>query len=204
MDYAAEYTRLHQDYPKLFAGMTLKRYVGDLEKITREHKPANILDYASGKGYSYLKARYHDRFDPCPHCGRGLLPILYDIGVRQLSERPTIKFDGVINSDMMEHIERADVPRILDDILGFLRPTPMHVLDDKFGAPFVFFGICCVPEKNDVKKLSDGRGVHVTLEPPQWWRRQIVDAVDRLKRPVAPTIYCVFETEGATVREVIE
>ena len=200
MDYAAEYTKIHEQHPKFFAGMSLKRYVNDLVKIVAEHKPWCLLDYGSGKGYQYLKARYHERWG-------GLLPICFDIGVRQLSDRPLGKFDGIINTDMMEHIDEKDVPRILDDILSF--STGEHAVPDA-GMPtlkvmvpsFVFFAISCVPDDKPFR-LSDGRGVHVTLKDPAWWRARINEADKRRDGP-PPTIYYVFDTATGGERGVIK
>lgn len=179
MDYGYEYTRLHQDYPKFFAGMTLKRYVGDIAKAVEQHGAQRLLDYGCGKGYQYLKARYHEKWG-------GLLPYCYDIGVRQLSERPEGTFDGVICTDMLEHIEEADVPRILADLF-------------QYAEKFVVLGISCVPEHKDVKKLSDGRGVHVTVKPPAWWFDQITAA----KRE-GLTVYAICEGADGETRGVFE
>lgn len=187
MDYAAEYTRLHEKFPKLFAGYTMKRNVDAIVKLVAEHKPKTMLDYGSGKGYQYLKHRYHERWG-------GLLPVCYDVGVRQLAERPEGKFDAVICTDMMEHIEEADVPRILADIFSFVAPQRMYQLDGNEGRPFVFLAICTEPEKNDVKKLSDGRGVHVTVKPAEWWERRIAEALGMANKYGELTVYAEYGT----------
>jgi hypothetical protein len=62
----------------------------------------------------------------------------------------------------MEHIEEADVPGILEELLGYVAP-----------GGFLFLGISCRPTR---KKLSDGRDVHVTIAPPEWWTSQISQA----------------------------
>lgn len=189
LDYASEYSRLHESYPKFFAGFTLKKYVNDIEQIVKEHKPSVMLDYGCGKGYQYLKMRMHERWG-------GLLPHCYDVGVRQLAERPTIIFDGLICTDMLEHIDQEDVPFILNDIFSLISKAPSV-------SAFAFLGISCIPEKRDVKKLSDGRGVHVTVQQPSWWRSQIecALAIERGNKPI--TIYCVYETATETVRDTI-
>ena len=183
MNYAEAYGKLHQN-DKHFAGYTLKRYSKDIAELVAAQQTRSILDYGCGKGYQYLQKRLHEDWG-------GLLPYCYDIGVRQLNERPTKKFDAVINTDMMEHIERVDVPTILDDILSFVtdedRPT------------FAFFSIACRPA--DHKTLPDGRNVHVTIEPPEWWKKQLNKAADRraLKHL---TIRAAFEDEkGLVIRD---
>ena len=191
MDYAKEYSYLHQQFPKFFAGWTLKRYVDDVANACKAYDARTLLDYGSGKGYQYLVRRSHDKWNACEHCGRGVLPTLYDVGVRQLQERPTGTFDGVISTDMLEHIEEADVPRILDDLVGFANK-------------FLVLGISCKPEQpQDTKRLSDGRGVHVTVKPPKWWSAQIRAALDR-DQSRRRVVYAIYEPlEGPLEKETI-
>lgn len=184
MDYGKEYSRLHEQYPKYFAGWTIKRYVDDIAKAVAAHEAKTLLDYGCGKGYQYLVRRVHERWG-------NILPTCYDVGVRQLAERPEGIFDGVICTDMLEHIEETDVPRILDDLLHY-------------AGKFMVLGISCRPEQNDVKKLSDGRGVHICVREPSWWSSRIREAVARDARVTALTIYAIYEPlEGPLVREVI-
>lgn len=156
------------DYAALYAGMrdyTGKRgrsgkYGGGKVRgmqtvvdLVKRTKPRNLLDYGSGQGYQYLASRAHDVWG-------GLLPYCYDIGVRQLSERPVGQFDGIICSDVLEHIEEADVDDVLADIFGFSawRPVPAQ--------SFVYFHISTAPAK---RSLPDGRNQHLTVHGPDWW-----------------------------------
>lgn len=153
MDYAAEYGKMH-DNDKRFPGYSLSAYTEDMKELVDYHKPESLLDYGSGKGFQYLIRRVHESWG-------GLLPYCYDIGVRQLANKPDRTFDGVICSDVMEHIERADVQGVLAELISY-------------ADSFLFLGISCRPTK---KKLSDGRDVHVTIEPPEWWILQIEAAL---------------------------
>lgn len=183
MNYVEEYGNLHESgAQKHFAGFTLKKYADRITECVKLTSPRSLMDYGSGKGYQYLLRRYHEKWAPFMMNDTPLaaLPYCYDLGVRQLRERCEIKdcfqtcpilhrkskepckkvprFDGVFSTDMLEHIERQDVPGILDDMLGFIttedRPT------------FAFFSVSCIPAD---KFLRDGRNVHVTMEPPTWW-----------------------------------
>lgn len=168
-DYAALYRPLHeQSGGKYFGGKI--RGVERVVDLVRRTKPRNLLDYGSGKGRQYTDRKQHELWG-------GLLPVCYDIGVPELSTRPTGKFDGIICSDMMEHIAPEDVEEVLDDIFGFAsrRRAPAE--------SFVYFRIACTPAN---KFLQDGRNVHLTVEPPRWWEeklakyrrpRLIIDAV---------------------------
>lgn len=153
MDYAKVYTQLHEENPKAFAGNSIKNYVHDIASLVHLFGAKTLLDYGSGKGYQYLKHRVHE------HWG-GILPYCYDVGVRQLSEKPEGTFDGVICTDVMEHIEEQDVDAVLRDIFGYSNS-------------FVFFCIACRAAK---KKLPDGRNAHLTIQPPEWWEKKLFEA----------------------------
>jgi hypothetical protein len=167
--YAKNYLKAHVVNPKWFSGRIdienvdmITGLVGELEVDPRELR---LLDYGSGKGYQYLRDRVHDRWG-------GVVPHCYDIGVMQLQEKPTGKFHGVICTDVMEHIDRPDVDQVLEDVFGFLytdRPV------------FAYFNIFCNLAS---KSFPDGRNVHLTVRPPEWWD-------NRLRR---------FERPGLTIR----
>lgn len=157
MDYSREYGQLHAK-GKYFPGFSISPYVPELAKLVEQHKPRSLLDYGSGRGLQYLKRRVHEEWG-------GLLPYCYDIGVNGLHEKPMAHgpFGGVICTDMLEHIAEADLPGILDDLVGFT----------KCGG-FMFLVISCRPSK---KKLPSGGDVHVTVKPPSWWRETLMKAL---------------------------
>lgn len=146
MDYAAAYTEMHEANPKQFSGNSIKAHVPAIADMVRSSEARTLLDYGSGKGYQYLSRRVHEAWG-------GILPTCYDVGVRQISRRPEGTFDGVICTDVMEHVAPADVDRILADVLGFA---------DKFA----FFAIACRKAK---KRLPDGRNAHLTVKEPAFW-----------------------------------
>lgn len=151
MNYAEAYGEIHEN-PKLFPGYSISPYALSIANLVTLYRPMNLLDYGCGKGYQYLARRVHEKWG-------GLLPHCYDIGVRQLSERPVGVFDGIICTDVLEHIEETDLPGVLADIFSFA-----HI--ERPGGVFVFFVVSCRPSR---KRLPDGRDVHVTIRPPEWW-----------------------------------
>lgn len=152
-DYAREYGALHAAKGgKYFTGRSIKPYVPQIAELVFKVQPRRLLDYGSGKGQQYLVDRVQD------HWG-GLLPTCFDIGVPEFRDRPHGLFQGLICTDVMEHIAPDDVPGVLADAFGFLDPHA-HA--------FAFFAIACRPAKK--KTLSDGRNVHLTVKPPEWWR----------------------------------
>ena len=151
MNYAEQYGEMHKNH-KLFAGYSIRPYVGKIAELVRHYRPQRMLDYGCGKGYQYLDARVHDQWG-------GLLPHCYDPGVQWLSSRPEGLFDGIICTDVLEHIEVADLDGVLSDIRGLANTNRPE-------GSFAFFMVSCRPSR---KLLPDGRGVHVTVRPPEWW-----------------------------------
>lgn len=171
MNYQEAYSRLHEN-AKYFPGYSIDPYVAQIAELVALVKPLRLLDYGCGKGFQYLVHRVHEKWG-------GLLPYCYDVGVRQLSAHPEGKFDGIICTDMMEHIEEGDVDAVLADIFNLLREGSVG---------FVFFSICCLPARKKV--LPDGRNVHLTVRPPEWWdarikkyARGVVQVAYELERP---------------------
>lgn len=157
MDYAAVYGELHRN-EKAFAGRSIRPYVQDIATLVAETRPRRILDYGCGKGFQYLALRVHEQWG-------GLLPHCYDIGVRQLRDKPAGPFDGVICTDVMEHIEEPDVDGVLADIFA---AVPRR---DDGGIGFAVFGIACRPAAK--KTLPDGRNVHLCVREPRWWQARL-------------------------------
>ena len=155
MNYAKAYAQLHAEKLKVFPGYSIKPYIPSISLLIARHKPARILDFGSGKGYQYLNLRVHDTWG-------GQLPECYDPGVPQLKSWPEGVFGGIICTDVMEHIDGPDVDEVLAQIFS--------LADDR---AFVFFGIACRASKG--KRLPDGRDVHLTVKPPEWWERKLED-----------------------------
>lgn len=152
-DYHTEYRKLHQNR-NTFQGMSILPHVDSIAELVRRTKPRHLLDYGSGKGHQYKHERVHERWG-------GMYPILYDVGVKFYIRRPKGTFDGIICTDVMEHIARNDVPAVLEDIMSF-SSTDRDA--------FVFFSIACRPAR---KLLTTGQNAHLTVETPAWWSEQI-------------------------------
>jgi hypothetical protein len=144
-----QYRIMHQG-AKVFRGNSLKGHIDTVGKLIEAHKPADLLDYGSGKGLQYEDLALHQRWG-------GLKPTCYDPGYEPLSKKPDYKFDGVICTDVAEHIDEPEVPEFLDDVCGYAKK-------------FVFFCIYTGPAS---KFLPDGRNCHLTQRPESWWLDQI-------------------------------
>ncbi len=152
--YGKAYLRAHVRHQKWWAGQMDPEGVDAIAELVHRVGALRILDYGSGKGYQYLGTRIHERWgDVLPHC--------YDVGVWHLRRRPAGYFDGLICTDVMEHIEERDVDGVLEEALGFLhRDTPA----------FAYFNVFC---NLAGKWWPDGKNVHLTVKPPEWWERKI-------------------------------
>lgn len=173
-----EYLEAHQHY-KRFRGGLSKPSIECLAALTSVHHPASILDYGSGKGRQYIRS---DDFGPArqQHLPWGVVPVCYDPGVPELSVKPTTRFDGVICTDVAEHIPESCIDWFLVDVLSYANK-------------FAFLSIGCDPSR---KVLPSGTAAHLTVKEPAWWQERITMALHTLHPG------CVFD--GQPVGDKIE
>ena len=165
-----QYKEMHKD-ENLYAGSTINIHGTSIGQLIGETKTATILDYGCGKAIQYLKENGHEQYY------NGIMPSLYDPGVTKYSKLPDELFDGVICTDVLEHVEGEDLDSIIKEI--FTKANK-----------FVYFGICNVPADS---YLPDGRNSHVTLKSFDWW----VNKVFLLSNPdVITQVYCYGITKG--------
>lgn len=146
-----EYRLLHQ--AGKFDGHSMLPHKEAIAALVRRFGAQTLLDYGCGKGWQYTKHRAHDAWG-------GLLPALYDPGCPGLDTKPEGKFDGVICTDVAEHVEPDGVNAFLATVFGHARW-------------FVFWNISCKPA---VKNLPvSGRNCHTLVRPPEWWREKLAE-----------------------------
>ena len=149
MKYLDAYRSLHEK--KRFKGYSIKRVVADIAHAVRDYDARTLLDYGCGQGFQYTKRRVHEIW--------GVMPTLYDPAVTRWSAKPVGEFDGVICTDVLEHVPEDELPGVVDEIFLYARK-------------FVFLSICTAPSK---KKFPDGTNLHVTLREPAWWTALIAE-----------------------------
>lgn len=155
IDYGREYGKIHK-LAKRFPGYSLGAYLGPIAELVKQHGTTTMLDWACGKARGYADRNYHEAWG-------GIMPTLYDVGVPEFSKKPQGQFGGVIASDVMEHIAEADVPGVLDELIGYVEP-----------GGWLFLGISCRPANKSFKGGAlDGQNLHLTVRPPSWWIKQI-------------------------------
>lgn len=156
-DYLAEY----REIAKLggnFRGLSLVQHVREIRDVIARHRAKTILDWGSGAGDAYRP----------PHevhitWGVNRFKIrLYDPSFPKLCgpPPPNTRFDGVICSDVLEHIPEADVPAVLETLFGH-------------AGTFLWASVCCRKAK---KKFADGTNMHLTVRPREWWLEQMAAA----------------------------
>jgi len=115
-------------------------------------KSKTILDFGGGRGHQYSIYKKHNRMGI-----REENITIYDIGLEGKDIMPKEMFDGVISTDVMEHIPEEEIDEVLDLIFSKARR-------------FVYIGVFCGPA---LKLLPNGDNAHCTIKPPEWWRKRI-------------------------------
>jgi len=141
---AEQYRQLHQD-PNRYRGRLQPYFVTEIKELVRRHKAKTLLDYGSGKGEQYEVLHQHAAW--------GIKPKCYDPGYPPFASKPINSFDGVICTDVMEHIPPNHVRWSVRDVLTYARK-------------FAFFCIFTEPAK---ATLPDGRNAHLTIQSDRWW-----------------------------------
>ena len=150
---------------KTFNGKSLREHLGRIGAMIRESGAETLLDYGSGKGSFY--AAYPgesdgSRFKSVKQWG-GVKVTCYDPGYEPFSGPIEPAYDGVICTDVLEHITEEDIPWVLDKLFRHARR-------------FVYAVAACYPAR---KSLPDGQNAHCTVQPPEWWREQMEAAARR-------------------------
>lgn len=149
---------LSSDPAKTFDGHSLRKHVEQIGELVKATGAETILDYGSGK------ALYYDRLPGEPADGRirtlaawGNPRITcYDPAYPPFADEPEGAFDGVISTDVLEHIPEDDVPWVLHELFSRAKR-------------FVYAVAACYPAR---KTLPNGENAHCTVRPPEWWSDQ--------------------------------
>lgn len=141
----------------MFRGLSLVQHVDEVGKAVARHRAKTLLDYGSGAGDAYRDPhRVHEKW--------GLNKVfirLYDPAFKRLkAPLGDTTYDGVICSDVLEHIPECDVPKVTATLF-------------KHAKHFVWASICCRPAN---KTFPDGTNLHITLHDMAWWTAQFETA----------------------------
>ena len=141
--YIEQYKQMYYTGDMLFPNL---EFIVKLIKLT---EAKSLLDFGCGKG-----KQYSGWGELTAHITLGMMPALYDPGVKEFEEIPDGKFDGVYSTDVMEHIPKDELSDALEIIFSK-------------ASKFVFLAICTAPA---IQLLPNGENAHCTLEPIEWWK----------------------------------
>lgn len=147
-DYGKLYREFRAQNPGKFLGLLDPPEIDAITGLVATHGAHRLLDYGSGAGHQYLVHRQHEAWG-------GSLPHCYDPGIVGMDAEPAGKFDGLISTDVLEHIDYDDLPAVVHHMADFVAPSG-----------FMFLKIQCLPAR---KTFEDGRNVHLTVKGPVWW-----------------------------------
>lgn len=143
-NYLRQQRRMHRNERY---GAASKKFAWAVQKLIEEHDPASILDYGAGK--CALRASLTD-LD-----GRQFAE--YDPAIRRIRKLPGGRFDLVCCIDVLEHIEPACLPDVLQAI-------------QKKAGKIAFLTVHTGPAG---KTLPDGRNAHLIQQPGEWWEAKL-------------------------------
>lgn len=165
--YLDQYKILHK-HPHKFAGDQTPHHRKEIGELVRSTGAQTLLDFGCGKGWQYKSAKIHEDW--------GVeMPTLYDPAVPQYKALPDGPFDGVICTDVLEHVPESAIQKTMTDILT--RSTK-----------FAFLTISIVPA---LTILPNGLNAHCTVKHPKWWNAQISQIWQKI--PVGVKIAMVFK-----------
>ena len=145
-----EYKKYHSELDTNYPGNNLKPQLQHVKDLVIDTKSETLLDYGCGKGLQYTKWKHHEEL--------GIeMPALYDPAVSAYETLPEGVFDGVISTDVLEHIPEEHLPKTFEEIFSRAKR-------------FVFLAICTKPA---IAVLPSGENAHCTLKPCSWWVEQI-------------------------------
>lgn len=149
--YLEQYKELHKDSKK-FPGDSLLLNIKFIVPLIDSTQTKSLLDYGCGKGLQYTLDKLHEKHF------NGIMPTLYDPAVSKYSEYPTGVFDGVICTDVLEHIPESSVDFVLADI-------------GSKATKFVHLSISTI---DSIAVLPNGQKAHITVKPVSWWIDKIL------------------------------
>lgn len=139
-----------------FSGTSLAPHLHLIRDLIAATGSRTILDYGSGKGTKYKAADIvikGERAKSVQAFWKVDKITCFDPGYPPFASLPTETFDGVICTDVLEHIPESDLLWILEDQFRYARK-------------FVFGNIASYPAE---KTLPNGENAHCTIQPAQWW-----------------------------------
>ena len=140
-----------------FLGYSLTKWILNIKEIIKINKCDSLLDFGCGKGFLYKnKFKINDQeYRNLLDCWKLDDVYLYDPGVKEFSVYPVRKFDGLICTDVIEHIPESDILQFIDNLF-------------KLSNKFIFVVIATIPA---TKFFDDGTNIHLCLKTKKEWEK---------------------------------
>lgn len=140
-----------------FRGLSILQHRQLIKDLVRKYRAKTLLDYGAGAGDAWKQPhRLHREL-----ALRWFDVTLFDPAFPEHDDEPLGLFDGVLCSDVLEHIPEDDVDETIAKLFSHARK-------------FVWASVCCRPAK---KFFPDGEtNLHVTLQPMEWWQDRFLAA----------------------------
>ena len=150
---------------RTFDGHSLEDEIKPIAALIRETGAKTVLDYGAGKGVHYQP--YDGEPEESRHRSQpswpGVKVTCYDPCYKPFSAPYEGRYDGVICTDVVEHLPPEDVPWVLDEMF-------------KAATKFVYVATVSYPAN---KSLYSGANAHSTVALPAWWQGQMESAARR-------------------------
>ena len=138
-----------------FLGYSLSKWIVKIKDINKMNKCYSLVDFGCGKGFLYknkFKIADEEFKNLSDYWGINNI-FLYDPGIDEYSKYPKGKYDGVICTDVIEHIPEEDVINFIDKLF-------------KLSKKYIFVVIATIPAS---KYFDDGRNIHLCIKNKKQW-----------------------------------
>ena len=138
-----------------FPGNELPKFLQPIKEMVKTTGATSILDYGCGKGRAYDQpVNISGQIYTSLHKYWEVERIeRYEPALPEFETLPEGKVDGVISTDVLEHIPVEDVFWVIEE---------MFAISNKF----VFANVACYKA---LATLPNGENAHVTVRHPMWW-----------------------------------
>ncbi len=146
---------------RTFLGFSLEKWIVEIKKIIEINNCDSLIDFGCGKGFLYkknLKIGNKEYFGLSDFWNVKKIH-LYDPGVEEYSIYPKNKHDGVICTDVLEHIPEDDILNFIDGLF-------------KLSHKFLFIVIATIPAS---KYFDNGNNIHLCLKKQNEWEKIFLD-----------------------------
>lgn len=173
--YLSLYMQMHSEDPNVFVGKSTAKHSKDIKELIKLTGAVSLIDYGCGKGRQYTEHRLHEEWG-VPQ------PYLYDPAYSPYNKLPECDrtFDGVICTDVLEHVPEDGLDYVLDDLF---------TLADKF----VFINVSTRPAG---RKLPNGENAHCTVKPHSWWENIIEGFYMQANAMLGGNLHLHLESHG--------